>query len=117
MNVKSARKLTDPTLDNPARPSTSVAAKSGSNGSRSDGRIAARVPALITVTDPRLDTSTNRPRPQAVFVTNDARLDNRLGAKAPASKSATADVRIDTRPRDKELNVRPVSRDPSRPGK
>lgn len=114
-NVKSAaRKLTDPRLDNPPRPSTSVAAKTGSNGSRPDGRIAARVPAPIPAT-PRLDFSTNRPR--LVFATNDARPDNRLGAKVLASKSATADARIDAHPRDKELNAIPVSRDPSRPGK
>lgn len=112
---KSARKLADPRPDNPLRPSTSVAAKTVSDSSRPDNRIAARAPAPQTATDPRLDTSTNRPRP--AFATNDARPDNdnRLGAKAPASKSATADARIDTRPRDKELTARPVIRDPSRP--
>jgi hypothetical protein len=113
--VKSARKLTDPRLDNPARPTTSVAAKTVSNGSRPGGRIATQAPALEPATDPGLDNSTNRPRP--VLATNDARPDNRPRAKVLSLKSAAADARIDARPRDQELNARQVSRNPSRPGK
>ncbi|KAG1779412.1 hypothetical protein EV702DRAFT_1087975 [Suillus placidus] len=112
--VKSARKLTDP--GNPTRPSTSVATKTVSDGSRPDSRIVARPPAPKPATDPRFDNPTNRPRLVAAkTATNATRPDNHLRAKVPAFKSAIADARFDTRPRDQELNARLVSRNPSRP--
>ncbi|KAG0707919.1 hypothetical protein DFH29DRAFT_994550 [Suillus ampliporus] len=69
--VKSARKFTDPTLNNPNRP---------------------RVNAVKTAI-------------------GDARPDNRLRPKVASFKSAIGAARIDARPRDQELNERPVSRD------
>ncbi|KAG1868455.1 hypothetical protein F4604DRAFT_1775623 [Suillus subluteus] len=114
--VKSARKLADARLDNPTRPSTTVATKTVTDSSRPDTRIAPRVPVPRSATDPRLDDPTRLVAAKTATRVNDARPDNRLGAKVPALKSAIADARgVDARPRDQESNARPVSRNPSRP--
>ncbi|KAG2137395.1 uncharacterized protein EDB93DRAFT_1167305 [Suillus bovinus] len=112
--VKSARKLTEPRLDNTRRPSTSIAAKTVTNSSRTDGRIATQAPAHRLATDQRLDNPTRLVA--AKTATNNARPGDRLAAKVPALRPATTDTRIDAHnTRDQELNARPVSRNSSRP--
>ncbi|KAG1795333.1 uncharacterized protein HD556DRAFT_1442179 [Suillus plorans] len=102
--VKSARKFTDPRLDNTTRPSTSVATKSVSF--RPGGRIAAGPPA----TDPRLDNPTRVVATKTA--TNDVRPGNRLGAVV---QPATADARMDAHTRNQGLNARQISTNLSRP--
>ncbi|KAG2146272.1 hypothetical protein DEU56DRAFT_787230 [Suillus clintonianus] len=112
--VKSARKVTDPGLDNVAtRPRTAI--KTVADETRPDNHLIAKTPATFrSATNLRLDNPAIRPRSVAAKTVANAGPDHRL-RKVPAFKSAIADARIDARPREQELNERPVSRNQPRP--